>query len=297
MVEEIMEKGSLKVSVLMITYNHEKLISQAIEGVIIQKSNFNVELIISDDFSTDRTRNTIEKYLKHYPDLIKPLFQKMNLGAMNNFLAALSLCSGKYIALCEGDDYWTDPSKLYTQVGFLEENPEFSLCFHDALVSWDDNSKKSYLFCKDLSKSIFTIEDVINGWFVPSASMVFRKDLLYPLPSWLKEIYNGDYALQLLLIRKGNFYFINKQMSIYRQHKTNFSTTVNGTKINDSLIQLFLLYNEYTSEQFNEQIKSRLKKLYRSSRKIRIKRAFLMIPFGKLFWQPLTYIFRGFKKK
>lgn len=285
------------VSVDMITFNHEKFISQAIEGVLMQKTKFRYELVIGEDCSSDNTSNIVKEYAQKYPDIIKARCNVLNMGMMANAVKTLKECTGKYIALCEGDDYWTDPYKLQKQVDFLEANPNYSLCFHDAIVYCENKKFPPYFFCKDLSKTTFHVDDVIKAWLMPSASIVFRKDLLYPLPSWFKEIYNGDYALQLLLILKGKFYFIDQLMSVYRQHETNLSATVNGSEVNKSLIQLFKLYDEYTNNEYSKLIKRRLKILYSSKRFYKIKSAFIMLPFGKYLWQILSFIFRVFKKR
>ncbi len=118
------------VSVAMITYGHENYIRQAIEGVLMQECNFEVELILCNDCSPDKTNDIIQDILKSNAksDRIKYFNHKKNIGMMPNFIFSLQKCSGKYIALCDGDDYWTDPFKLQKQVDFLENNPDFVLC-------------------------------------------------------------------------------------------------------------------------------------------------------------------------
>ena len=121
-----------KVSVCMITYGHEKFIEQAINGVLMQECDFEVELIIANDCSPDRTDAVIQNILKNHPraSWIKYIKHEKNLGMMPNFIFALQECQGKYVALCDGDDYWTDAFKLQKQVDFLESNPKFGICFH-----------------------------------------------------------------------------------------------------------------------------------------------------------------------
>ena len=136
-------QADVKVSVHMITYNHERFIAQAIEGVLMQQTDFAVELVIGEDCSTDGTRAIVRRYGERYPERIRLLLQERNLGARANALATLNACRGQYIALCEGDDYWTDPTKLQKQVDFLESHPECSLCFHRVLVVYEDGSARS----------------------------------------------------------------------------------------------------------------------------------------------------------
>ncbi|MEI8059846.1 MAG: glycosyltransferase, partial [Ferruginibacter sp.] len=119
------------ISILMITYNHGAFIAKAIEGVLLQQTNYSIELIIGEDKSTDDTRKVCEAFAKKYPEKIKLLPSDYNYGMGKNFIRTMEACTGKYIAICEGDDYWIDKNKLQTQVEFLEKNTTYSLCFHD----------------------------------------------------------------------------------------------------------------------------------------------------------------------
>lgn len=285
----------MMVSVCMITYNHGSFIREAIESIIEQKTEFDFELVIGEDCSTDDTRKICQEYASQYPKIIRLLDSEKNLGVIPNFIRTLEACKGKYIAMCEGDDYWINPHKLHKQVRFLEENSKYSLCFHDAIVRWENKSSPPYNFCKGLSKTIFNIEDVINSWLMPSASMMFRSNLLFPLPNWFKDIYNGDYALQLLLILKGDFYFTDQVMSVYRQHATNLSANTDNYKINRSITQLLILFNEHSDFKYNRLIRSRLKRLSIFYRIDKAKKICLMIPYGEHIWQSISYFFRLFK--
>jgi len=115
------------VSVYMITYNHESYIAQAIEGIMMQQTDFPIELVIGEDCSTDRTREICLEYQDKYPEIIRLLLPEKNIGIYKNSKSTFIECKGKYIAICEGDDYWTDPLKLQKQVYFLETRPDFAL--------------------------------------------------------------------------------------------------------------------------------------------------------------------------
>ena len=129
------------VSVFMMAYNHEKYISEAIEGVLMQNTNFDFDIVIGEDCSTDNTRQIILDYQRKYPGKFKLLLHKENIGAMANQQAVFSACTGKYIAICEGDDYWTDPYKLQKQVDFLEDNNGFVICFTNTLIKNEKNGQ------------------------------------------------------------------------------------------------------------------------------------------------------------
>jgi glycosyltransferase involved in cell wall biosynthesis len=284
-------------SVCLITYNHAEYIKGAIDGVLMQKVNFNWELVIADDCSTDGTREILLEYRDKHPSFITLILQEKNVGPAKNYFELITTPKSKYIAYFEGDDFWIDSNKLQKQVDFLEANPDYSLCFHDAIVYWENKILPPYYFCKELTKTTFYIDDVIKGWFLPSASMVFRKDLLHPLPCWFNYTSNGDYALQLLLVLKGKFYFINQPMSIYRQTNSNFSATIDSSRVNKNLIQLFNYYNEFTNNEFSKLIEKRLKKLYGLSSFYKFKELFGRSATGKKLWKMLSFIFHLIKNK
>src|SRR5438094_537303 len=132
--KKIQKQDSFSVSICMITYNHEKFVAEAIESVLKQKTTFPIELVIGDDKSTDSTPAIIKGYAEKYPGILKVRYNKENAGVVLNTVKTIEECSGKYIAMLEGDDYWTDPLKLQKQVDFLEKNPDFACSFHNVMV-------------------------------------------------------------------------------------------------------------------------------------------------------------------
>jgi len=211
-------KKDIVVSICMITYNHEAYIKQAIEGVCIQQTNFKVELIIADDCSTDQTEKVIREEIKKHPDTISVKYtrQRKNLGMMPNFIAALQQCTGKYIALCEGDDYWTDPLKLQKQVDFLEANPEFSICFHPVKIF----NQNTLAYEKDtITRDVDEITDVhelCKGNYIHTPSVVLRND--FTIPSWFDKVHLGDWSLYMLSIKGKKIFKFREEMGVYRLH-------------------------------------------------------------------------------
>ena len=197
------------VSICCLTYNHELFITKAIEGFLMQKTSFPIEIIIHDDASTDGTYEIVKSYSKKYPNLIVPIIQTENQwskGIRPSPTYVWPRAQGKYIALCEGDDYWTDPFKLQKQVDILESNPAFSLCFHNSRYLTNKKGGIEKLFCK-LQKKTFNIDDVIErDWFIPTQSMIFRSTYIKDLPFFFEFIPSGDLALQLILALKGDFF-------------------------------------------------------------------------------------------
>lgn len=220
------EKSSLAnpvVSVCMITYNHEKFIAEAIEGVFLQEVNFDLEFLIADDCSTDKTRNIVQKYIENHPkgDWIKYVSHSINKGMMGNAIWALENCLGKYIAFCEGDDYWIDPLKLQKQVYFLEENQDFVLTFHDCKIIDSNNQVLQESRLSQNSKMDLRPRRIRYGSLIPTGTIVFRKDALpNKFSNNLLNANNGDTIFLFYLSLKGSAHFHNEFIgSVYRIHE------------------------------------------------------------------------------
>ena len=211
-----------KISVLVMSYNHEKFIQQTLDGFIKQKTSFPFVVYIGDDCSTDKTIDLIEIYAKKHPDIIKPIFHVQNVGGEQNFLDIAKLVKTPYVALCEGDDYWTDPLKLQKQVDFLDAHPECSICFHPVKVVWEDKSQKDSIFPSPsfrFRKKITTLHDLLKHNYIQTNSVVYRwrfhKDNLDLIP---EDSLPGDYFLHLLHAQTGKIGFIDDVMAVYRKH-------------------------------------------------------------------------------
>jgi glycosyltransferase involved in cell wall biosynthesis len=197
-------------------------IRDAIEGFLMQKTTFPIEIIIHDDASTDKTAEIVEEYAKKHPELITAILQKENQYSKGIKVSATYVwpkARGKYIALCEGDDYWTDPLKLQKQVDFLEANSDFAICHHNMQVIYEENTKESHLSNPLNQKEVTTIEDLARGNYIYSASCVFRNGLIREFPEWYSKCPIGDYPLHMLNARFGKIRYIPDVMGIYRVHK------------------------------------------------------------------------------
>jgi glycosyltransferase involved in cell wall biosynthesis len=206
------------VSVVMITYLHEAFIAEAINGVLMQQCNFDVELIIADDCSPDNTKVVVESF-KDYPNYkwINYIRHDRNKGMMGNFIWALEQASGKYTALCEGDDYWTDSLKLQNQVDFLERNEECVLCFHDVKIL-QPNGIIEEDFITNIPKDIKLNQKalVVNSNFIHTPAVMFRSEYLKDMPSTYSSPV-GDYLLYLWLTNFGDIGYIPESiMGVYR---------------------------------------------------------------------------------
>jgi glycosyltransferase involved in cell wall biosynthesis len=205
-----------RVSVTMITYNHENFIKQAIEGVLLQQTNFKFVLIIGEDFSTDGTRNIVLDYQRRYKDKIILKLPQKNLGINVNSISNNLFCSGKYIAICEGDDYWTDPLKLQKQVDFLENNVEYIITYTRALA-FDESGfvDKKFGAERDLSS-----EELIKCNGINTLTTCFR-NVIEKYPKEMNTSQFGDLFLWSLLGHFGKGKFLEEiKPSMYRIHSS-----------------------------------------------------------------------------
>ena len=212
-----MEQKTVMASVCMLTYNHENFISQAIKGVLMQKTNFPIELVIGEDYSTDNTRKICIDYKEKYPDKIKLLLPDNNLGMIPNFITTLYACTGKYIALCEGDDYWTDPLKLQKQVDFLEANEDFSICFHAVKILKEREKTIVDDFITPEMPDVTDIYRLAYGNYIHTPSVVFRRnEEVVKSMATLLSLSIGDYPLHMLNAKYGKIKKLPETMAVYR---------------------------------------------------------------------------------
>ena len=206
-------------SVCLITYNHVKYIEQAIEGVLMQQTDFSFDLIIADDFSIDGTREIVINYKKKYPALIKLILQQKNVGAAQNWIELITTPSAKYIAYFEGDDYWTDPLKLQKQVDFLEANNDYAICFHRVHELRTGEDIRLSTLNNSTEEETYTVEDLAVDNFIHTPSVIFRNDLIKKFPDWFVDSPVGDYPLHMLNARFGKIKYFPECMAVYRRHE------------------------------------------------------------------------------
>ena len=277
-----MDNNAKQVSVLVITYNHGRYIAQAIESIVTQQTDFGFELVIGEDFSTDNTRQICEQYASRYPNIIKLLPSDKNYGPMGNYLRTLKECSGKYIALLEGDDYWCDPQKLQRQFDFLSNNPDFTICFTavDIVDEMNLNRNDEHFFPAPV-KDVFTIEDFILSEMniIPTPTIMFRNVLPEPLPDFYVNTMVGDMGLELFEADKGKAKLLEGKTAVYRNHSAGLSKTAeNLARSEDALMKLYHQFNKYTGYRYNKTFRKRflenakVKLIYRAAGKNGIDR-------------------------
>jgi glycosyltransferase involved in cell wall biosynthesis len=206
---------STKVSFVCISYNQESYIAQTLEGFVSQKTDFKFEVIIADDKSTDNTPKIIKEYAARYPDIIKPILRNKNLGPQRNFVDALQNTTGDYIALCEGDDFWTDTLKIQKQADFLDANSSYSIVFHPVRVFFENREEGDTIFPEISDTKLFTLNSLLKNNYIQTNSVMYRKIDYNKLSS---EVMPFDWYLHLSHVKDGKIGFINEVMSAYRRH-------------------------------------------------------------------------------
>ena len=212
-----------KVTIVCITYNHEKFIKQALESFIMQKTDFPFCAIVSDDCSTDSTPDIIKEYADKYPNIIKPVFHKSNMGVMKNYVGTLSLAKSKYVIVNEGDDYFTDENKLQKQADFLDLHEKYSACFHPVKIIYEGFNKKEAIFPSSKKirwKNTIKLDELLYYNYIQTNSIMYRwrfneENITEIFP---EDIIPGDWYLHLLHAQKGDIAYLKDVMSVYRRH-------------------------------------------------------------------------------
>lgn len=223
-----MRNNELMVSICCLAYNHEKFIRQALDGFIMQQTNFPFEIVIHDDASTDNTAKIIKEYESKYPHLFNAIYQTEN--QRSKFKSGMNprfnypRAKGKYIALCDGDDYWTDPLKLQKQVDFLDTHKDYSGSFHNCNIVYLEKKLREKTF-PDLTNHTIMFNDVLKDWLIPTASFVFRKDVLNNLSHTYAKLQSGDRLIHLLVANEGFIKFEHNIWSVYRIHDKSITET------------------------------------------------------------------------
>ncbi len=281
----------IAVSIVCNTYNHEKYIKDAINGFLMQKTNFKFEILIHDDCSTDNTANIVKEYQEKYPQIIKPIFQTKNQyskGVNITLDIQHPRAKGRYFAFCEGDDYWTDPLKLQKQYDLMESRPEIYMCGHK--TNYLDCVKQKFI--KHLEpmaeNNIVSVEDVIENNTLELNSLFYRKELFVDAPDFFK-LNSLDYYFKIYGALRGGIYYFDEYMSVYRssvpnswtQRKSNLSNTYykiisNLKKFNaetdnkyEKSVQKAILKYEYTALYLDKNFKKCREEKFKEIRKKR----------------------------
>jgi glycosyltransferase involved in cell wall biosynthesis len=253
----------MKVSVMIITYNHQRFISQALESVLAQKVDFDYEIVVGEDCSTDGTREIVMDFHRRFPDRIVPLLRAHNLGSSGNMEATLAACRGQYLALLEGDDYWTSENKLKKQVDFLDAHPDYSLCCHRVQFLNEISADGVEVFPTRPAGS-YTIEDLLKGNFVMTCSSVFCRRSLDPLPPKFQKLEPLDWARFAVIAKHGKIELMDETMARYRVHHGGVWTSTPQTTRLRASVQMLKALDKYFGFQYRAIIRETIARPYLS---------------------------------
>ena len=219
-----------KVSISVITYNHARFVRQALDGILMQEVNFPYEVIVGDDVSPDNTREILQEYAARFPDRIRLILHEQKGGGIPgklNFVSTIHAARGEYVALLDGDDYWTDPHKLQRQVDFLDSHPDFSLCFHNAKLLFEGVEGMDRNYNQEAEPVTYTAEDLIlRDWFIHSGSMMYRRKLFPKVFPEFYDLPSGDIPIGIFLAAHGKVRYLPEVMSVYRKNAQSVSAQV-----------------------------------------------------------------------
>lgn len=273
--------GGIDVSVIVLSYNHERYITQALDSILMQKTDYRYEILIGDDCSQDRTAEILKEYQRKYPDVIRLFLWEKNLGAARNSYELLTRAKGRYLATCEGDDYWTDPKKLQIQVDFLEKNPAYvGVTHHFTIVNEMGAAVRKQRLDWVKPRAHFTMKD-FQGVYLPGQPSTFvRRNIFLDTSQDYSAIYRlhpmiADRTLMLLFLSRGTFCTLQRNMSCYRQSTAASSLTTALYANSPDHVWLDYTYNE-SLERYATELTGRTV-VYRERRKILFADALVMI--------------------
>jgi len=255
------------VSICCVAFNHEKYIEEAIQGFLNQKVDFLCEILIHDDASTDHTANIIRKYQNEYPEIIKPIYQQENQYSQGRKVSSILFheAKGKYIAWCEGDDYWTNPNKLQKQVDFLEKNPNYDLCLHNILWVWEDENRQPEGREKN-PKDTYTLEAHLNpderATVGHTSTAVFKRYLVKNLPKWFYDSVYEDVPLFAYIGGFGLTKYINEVMAVHRIHKDSLSSREKSLDFYINKLRMYTAIDHHYKKKYHHLLKNKISDYY-----------------------------------
>jgi glycosyltransferase involved in cell wall biosynthesis len=266
------ENTCVKVSVLMLSYNQEEFIAQAIDSALNQQVDFYYEIVVGDDCSTDNTRGVLLDYQQKHSDRIRLLLHKQNLGFLGkkNLTETFKDCQGEYIAILEGDDFWTSPDKLQKQADFLDNQQNCAACYHDVTILNENGSQEQWPY-PGFQKKIYTLDDLLGGNFIPTCSVMFRNGLFAEFPQWFFQSPMGDWPLHILNAHYGDIGFIDEVMGVYRIHSGGIWSSKNQVDTLHKVIHAAETMQQGLSSNHREKIENSIGRWFWEIKEIQLK--------------------------
>lgn len=268
--------SGIEVTALIVTYNHARFVEEAIRSVLAQETDFEYEVIVSEDFSTDGTREIVQRLAEAHPYRVRLLLSDRNLNDNSVVRRGLEAARGRYVALLDGDDAWSSTLKLQTQVDFLNQHPDYSACFHNCTVVYDDGAIPAHPFYQERPsqrvshvkpKARSELADLVCGNFISTSTLVFRSNAARRLPDWYDGLAFADWALNVLLAQRGAIGYLDESMAVYRVHAGGLWTMglslFRRLEDVEAVVESYEVLNEHLDFAFDREIREELVRLYR----------------------------------
>jgi glycosyltransferase involved in cell wall biosynthesis len=228
-----------KLSVLVLTYNHERYIEQALRSALSQRTSFDFEVVVGENGSSDGTAAVVRRIANEHPEQVRATLRAADVGMQRNFAQTYAGCRGEYVAWLDGDDYWTAPDKLQRQADFLDAHPDCALCFHNARRQDEDGAEPDGLACDvPPGRERFEAEDLVEHNFVPTCGIVARRGLA-EFPDWFFGVVAFDWVFNLQHARRGWIGYIPEALGVYRRHAGGVWSGANAARRCDILLQAY----------------------------------------------------------
>lgn len=248
----------IKVSVFLTTYNHAPYIATSIESALNQKTNFDYEILIGEDCSTDGTRDIVKHYEKLHPNKIRAIYHEKNVGGHHNVDTLIHAAKGQYLAWLEGDDYWTDPQKLQKQADVLDTHPEIMISTHNTDIVNEDGKFIRRMFHRKHPDRITTIKKLIMDNYIQTPSCMFRHGIADITPPWIHSLGLGDWPRHLLLAQHGHIHYMTDVMACYRHTSTGVWHSKDMPYKMKKMIEALTTFNHQTDYQYDNLVKRSL---------------------------------------
>jgi glycosyltransferase involved in cell wall biosynthesis len=265
----------VEVTAVIVAYNHAPFVEEAIASVLAQETEFEYEIVVSEDFSTDGTREIVQRLAETHADRIRLMLSERNLNDNSVLRRGLEAARGRYIALLDGDDVWTSKRKLQTQVDFLNAHPEYASCFHNAIVVYEDGSMPAHSFYQEHPTQRMstrwpgprsTLADIVRGNFIPACSVVLRAESCRELPDWYDALPSGDWPLHVVSAQHGDLAYLDHTMATYRVHRQGVWTMGQSLyeRLSDveDLVHVYDVLNRHLNFTFDAEVSEAVGRLY-----------------------------------
>jgi glycosyltransferase involved in cell wall biosynthesis len=248
----------MKMSVAITAYNHARFLRQAVESVLAQRTDFDTEILLGDDASTDDTPQIIRAYAEKYPKRVQAIFRDRNIGAKRNFADLYERSRGEYFTCLDSDDYWTCPDKLQRQIDFLDRHPDYSICFHSALMVWEGGAREPMVHFPPGRKETYRLEELLAHDFISTSAMVVRHKLIREFPDWFWQSPFSDWSFLALNALHGDIGYLDECWSVYRQHGTGIYSSLPLEERIEKHIQFNRIFLDVFDPKYHRVLRSAL---------------------------------------